>query len=421
MNRLGSAGIKSLVITVATAFLFVVAVLLDLQYLYLMAVALAVLPLASYTLAYFFATRFAASREHSATVPEGRRLSVTLEVVSQGGLPQSAVQVVDTIPAELINPDTPNALTTPAPLPTWDGATGSRTDFVEPQYRGVYKLGPARLVSTDPLGLFSFSANLPIETELVVLPEPLAALDKSAGGEGARGVRERDGKTRRGEGMEFHGVREYQQGDPLRRVHWPTSARTGKLAVIEFERAYQQDICIVMDLTAGTNYGRGRDSTLEYAVKVAATLADRTLRAGGGVRLLTQHDNLAVKPREADPEAARFRLFDRLARLKCDADTPLAPSLTAARTVTDGGTHYAVLTSYGEPGLLAFLADRVRHGDSVVVYFFEPTSFGGVPKGGVLSPAVAGKSATLRVIECGTHSPWKEGGRNLEYLLRDDS
>jgi len=429
VNRLGSAGIKSLVITVATAFLFVVAVLLDLQYLYLMAVALAVLPLASYTLAFFFATRFAASRRHAATVPEGRRLPVTLEVVSQGGLPQSAVQIVDTIPAELLSQDAPNTLRTergsdgglPVPLSTWDGVSGSRTDFVEPQYRGVYKLGPARLVTTDPLGLFSFSANLPVETELVVLPEPLPAHDKSAGGEGARGIRERDGKTRRGEGMEFHGVREYQQGDPLRRVHWPTSARTGKLAVIEFERAYQQDICIVMDLTAGTNYGRGRDSTLEYAVKVAATLADRTLRAGGGVRLLTQHDNLAVKPREADPEAARFRLFDRLARLQCDANTPLAPALMAARTVMDGGTHYAVLTSYGEPGLLAFLADRVRHGDSVVVYFFEPTSFGGEPKGGVMSPAVAGKSATLRVIECGTHSPWKEGGRNLEYLLRDDS
>lgn len=426
VNRLGSAGIKSLVITVATAFLFVVAVLLDLQYLYLMAVALAVLPLASYALAAFFATHFVASREHSATVPEGRRVPITLEVQSQKGLPQSSVRLADTVP-EFLVPTDPPALSgassvqhsTPAPLDTWDGSTGTRTYFVEPEMRGVYQLGPAKLVTTDPLGLFTFSATLPVQTELVVLPEPLQARDKSAGGEGSFGVRERDGKTRRGEGMEFHGVREYQPGDPLRRVHWATSARRGKLAVVEFERAYQQDICIVIDLLKGTHYGKGRASTLEYAVKVAATLADRTLRAGGGVKLVTQHDNLTVKPREADPEAARFRLFDRLARLQPDAENSLADSLNASRVGSDSGTHYAVLTAQGEPRLLAFLAERVRHGDTVTVYFFEPSSFGG-PKAGVLSPAVAGKSATLRVVECETHSPWKEGGRNLEYLLREE-
>ncbi len=427
VNRLGSAGIKSLVITVATAFLFVVAVLLDLQYLYLMAVALAVLPLASYALAAFFATHFLAAREHPATVPEGRRVPVTLQITSQGGLPQSAVRLSDNIPEYLVQADpalpvgTPTApQSVPAPLDTWDGNTGTRTYFVEPEMRGVYQIGPAKLVTTDPLGLFTFSATLPVQTELVVLPEPLQARDKSAGGEGSFGVRERDGKTRRGEGMEFHGVREYQPGDPLRRVHWATSARRGKLAVVEFERAYQQDICIVIDLLKGSHHGKGRAATLEYAVKVAATLADRTLRAGGGVKLITQNDHLTVKPREADPEAARFRLFDRLARLQADSENSLADSLNASRIGGDSGTHYAVLTAQGEPRVSAFLSERVRHGDSVTVYFFEPSSFGG-PKAGVLSPAVAGKSATLRVVECETHSPWKEGGRNLEYLLREDN
>ncbi len=396
-----------------------VAVLLDLQYLYLMAVALAVLPLASYALAYFFATRFVAVREHPATVPEGRRVPITLEVSSHGGLPQASVRLSDGVPSGLAPPDLSLPHSTPLPLDSWDGTTGTLTYNIEPQMRGVYKLGPAKLVTTDPLGLFTFSASLPVVTEIVVLPEPLQARDKSAGGEGSFGVRERDGKTRRGEGMEFHGVREYQPGDPLRRVHWATSARRGKLAVMEFERAYQQDICIVIDLLRGSNHGKGRDTTLEYAVKVAATLADRTLRAGGGVRLVTQKDNLVVKPREADPEAARFRLFDRLARLECDAENSLADALAAARMGSMDGTHYAVLASQGEPRVLAFLSERVRHGDSVTVYFFEPTSFGG-PKGGVLTPAIAGKSATLRVIECGTHSPWKEGGRTLEYLLRED-
>jgi Uncharacterized conserved protein (some members contain a von Willebrand factor type A (vWA) domain) len=431
MNRFGgTAGIKSLVITVATAFLFVVAVLLDLQYLYLMAVALAVLPLSSYGLAALFATRFSAVREHVSTVPEGRRTPILLEVTSQGGLPQPAVRITDLLPPGLAlvdgaqpptsadGPDADAAMRqaadepTPVALEVWDGHAGYRTYYVEPVKRGVYTIGPAKLSTTDPLGLFTFGASLPVRTQLIVHPEPIPARDSAVGGEGMFGVRERDGKTRRGEGMDFHGVREYRQGDALRRVHWRTTARTGKLAVVEFERAYQQDIVIGLDLTEGTEYGEGRETTLEYAVKVAATLADRTLRAGGGVTLVTPQEKVVVQPREADPEAARFRLFDALARAQADSQRPLVEALQAARF--EEGTHYAILTSQGDPRLTAFLTERVKHGDSVSIYFFAPSSFGG-PQ--VMSPAVAG--GELRIIER-ENSPWKEGGRNLEYLLREN-
>ncbi len=412
MNRLGSASsLKSIVITIAFIFLFIVAVLLDLQYLYLMAVTLAVLPLASYGLAAFFAARFVATRTHSATISEGRRTPILLRIGTKAGLPQTALRVADTLPLDLVPPKTSKSMETPLPLDFWDGIDGEQTYFIEPQRRGVYSIGPVKLETTDPLGLFVFHASVNCQTEIVVHPEPLFARDRSVGGEGSHGIRERDGKTRKGEGMEFHGVRDYQSGDELRRIHWRTTARTGKLAVVEFERAYQQNIIIALDLARGSVYGTGRETTLEYAIKVAATLADRTLKAGGGVTLITQMTRATVKPREGDPEAARFQLFDILAKAKAESDTSLAASLQAARL--GEGTHYAVLTSGGDAQLTAFLANRITHGDSVIVYFFEPSSFGGRR---VTSPAVAG--ADLRVIEK-QHSPWAEGGRRLEYLLRE--
>jgi uncharacterized protein (DUF58 family) len=409
----GTAGIKSIVITLSFVFLFVVAVLLDLQYLYLMAVTLAVLPLSSYGLAYFFATRFIAHRTHAPTVPEGRRVEVKLYLEARGGLPQSALRVADTVPTLLSAPEERAALRAPQALEQWDGEEGYLSYTVEPQKRGVYTIGPARIETTDPLGLFTFSAPLSVTTEIVVHPEPLMTRDLSVGGEGTYGIRERDGKTRRGEGMDFHGVREYRYGDALRRVHWRTTARTGKLAVVEFERAYQQDVIIALDRAKGTNYGQGREATLEYAIKVAATLAERTLAAGGGVTLITQGAKASIRPREGDPAAARFRLFDLLARIEADAETSLGDDLAAAR-LTDG-THYAVLTSQGDPRLSAYLTKRVQHGDSVRIYFFEPGSFGG-PR--VMSPAIAG--GELRVIEQ-EHSPWADGGKQLEYLLRESA
>ena len=406
----GAAGIKSIVITLAFVFLFIVAVLLDLQYLYMMAVTLAVLPLSSYALAYLWSAKFTAQRTHEATVVENHEVAIRLHVELTGGLPQSALRVAEVVP-DALDPIAAAQSGEAQPLTQWNGQRGMREYLIRPYLRGVYQIGPARLETTDPLGLFTFPAPLGLQTEIVVHPEPIPARDWAVGGEGRQGLRDRDGRTRRGEGMDFHGVRPYRDGDTLRRVHWPTTARTGKLAVVEFERAYQQDIILCVDCQ-NRHAGTGRNSTLEYAVKVAATLAARTHAAGGGVTLLTQNERVVVSAQDSDSDVARFRLFDRLARIKADSDESLAAALRTHRA--GEGTHWVLLTPNGDAPVTAFLTERIRHGDSVRVFFFEPESFGGARSA---SPAVAG--GDLRVVECDAHSPWEDGGRRLEYLLRD--
>ena len=419
----GAADKKVLVIVIAVLFLLAVAILLDLQYLYLMAAALAVLPWASYLLARYLPAQFRAVREHATTTQEGRLTPITLHIAATGGLPLASLRVADAVPGD-VAPAAPARSGDPvagpppptaddlAPLDYWDGQEGHRAYAIEPKKRGVYRLGPARILTTDPLGLFTFPRTVGGATEIVVHPTPIPASDTAYGGEGAYGVRERDGKSVKGDGMDFHGVREYRHGDALRRVHWPTTARTGKLAVVEFERAYQRDIVIGLDATRGTDHGTGRDTTLEYAVKVAATLVDRTLAAGGGATLVTQRERVTLKQGDVDVQAGRFRLFDLLARLEADADTSLAEALQAARP--EPGSHFAILTSWGDPRLSVYLAGRMAGGDTVSVLFFEPASFGG-PR--AMSPAVAG--ARLRVVACEL-LPWREGGKELAYLLQDE-
>ena len=407
MNRVGgSAGIKSLAIFIAFVFLFLVAVILDNPYLYLMAITIGLLPLASYALAWFFAAKYSSRRTHAATGPEGRRFPVTLEVVASGGLPQAALQVGDQLPKRLHRTD--GFL---GALEDWDGHIGSRRYIVEPEVRGVYKIGPTRLEMTDPLGLFRFEADLGDATELVVHPTPLLAGNALAGGGGSWGLRERDGNLRRGEGMEFHGVREYQQGDPLRRVHWRTSARTGRLAVVEYESAYQQNLIVALDLAKGTTFGEGRETTLEYAVKIAATLCHRTMLAGGGLTLISQNFRVDIPPQLADKEAGRFQVMDTLAHAVADSDVSLGETLAAAGF--EWGSSYAVLTSGDDDLLRAHLIERTRFEDDITVYFLEPVSFGGPMK---QTPAIP--KARLRVVER-DHSPWLDGGKRLEKLLHD--
>jgi uncharacterized protein (DUF58 family) len=406
-RKTSTSSIKAFVITIAFIFLFTVALLLDVQYLYFMAVMTALLQPIAYGLVALSPVNYTAQRRHLPTAQEGKPFMVTLEISAGGKFPALALEVNDELPPALRSPD----LVGSHKPQSWDGHRGTLTYPVEPLLRGVHQLGPARVETSDALGLFTFSAELASPTELVVHPTAIPTRGTQRGGEGRLGIRERDGKAQRGVGLEFHGVREYHPGDSLRRVHWRTSARTGRLAVVEFERAFEQDLVLAIDLKSGTHVGQGREATLEYAIKIAATLAERTIARGGGVALYTQQGSAVMAARSTDPEAARFQLFDLLARLQPTAETSLASTLAAQRLAT--GQRLAVLTAQADSALAQWLTGRVGQGDTVEVYYLNPSSFGGA----VGSPPAV-PHQLLKVVEK-QHSPWEEGGRALEPLLRD--
>ncbi|HMB59559.1 MAG TPA: DUF58 domain-containing protein [Xanthomonadales bacterium] len=90
--------------------------------------------------------------------------------------------------------------------------------------RGWLEMQPFNLENRYPLGLFrAWSVIIP-QARCLVYPQPAIhppPLPRTGRGD--------DGVAQAGEGEHFHGLREYQPGDPLRRVAWRTSARHGKL------------------------------------------------------------------------------------------------------------------------------------------------------------------------------------------------
>ena len=77
-------------------------------------------------------------------------------------------------------------------------------------------------------------------------------------------------RVRRPSGLEPHGVREYVEGEPLRAVHWPTSARRGELMVRDLEDAPRDSVAVVLDVEASSVAGPRGDSSLDDAVRAAA-------------------------------------------------------------------------------------------------------------------------------------------------------
>jgi uncharacterized protein (DUF58 family) len=139
--------------------------------------------------------------------------------------------------------------------------------------RGRYRLGPGRLRVADPLGITTLDVPGPAEVTILVRPRvpELHSLFTESGAWGTGGRRAHP--QQRPSGLEPHSVRAYVEGEPLRAVHWPSSARRGELMVRELEDAPQDGLAVLLDVEAASVTGPAGDSSLDAAVRVAAGLA----------------------------------------------------------------------------------------------------------------------------------------------------
>ena len=137
--------------------------------------------------------------------------------------------------------------------------------------RGRHVLGPAHVVLEDPLGLERAEATAPGSAAVLVRPRfvSLAALFTDQGREGFDGRR---ALPRRGVGVDLHGIRDYQQGEPLRLVHWPTTARRGVLSVLELQDAPRDETVVVLDCDPAGAVGPPGRSSFDDAARVTASL-----------------------------------------------------------------------------------------------------------------------------------------------------
>ena len=140
-------------------------------------------------------------------------------------------------------------------------------------------------------------------------------------------------------------VRPYAPGDSMNRIHWKSTARHDEIQVKEFDLEQTADAWIVLDLQRSVQTGRGDDSTVESAVRAAASIADKALQENRAVGMTVNVGADGVPPARprrppapqdhAAPRLGRGRQHDAAGR---DADRDRRPA--AARD--DRGRHHAV-------------------------------------------------------------------------------
>ncbi len=265
-------------------------------------------------------------------------------------------------------------------------------------HRGRFALGPTTVRSGDPFGLFQASRQFPAEESLTVLPTiyEIAAFPSAPGIlPGGRTIRRKSSDVT----PHAASVREYAPGDPLKRIHWPTTARRGKLMVKEFEQDPQAEIWIFIDLQDGVHYAKpytppvfaavqllyGRPprfilppSTLEYAISIAASLSHYFIGQKRAVGLAAAGRRATVIPAERS-DRQESKILETLAFLEDDGDLSLAALAPMQAHQLKTGSSVILITPEVRSDIVSATEELQRRGLHPIVVLIDPREFGGPP------------------------------------------
>ncbi|MBS1706169.1 MAG: DUF58 domain-containing protein [Armatimonadetes bacterium] len=332
----------------ASVFLIVMAILINSPALFYMATAMVATILACRVQSFLAVRGLRIERVSPPAVHVGEQVTVHLTVWSEKRIKRPLITVQDAIPERLrvanLTPSLPIA-------PSFDQPIQTRYSF-RPLRRGIYRWSVVHVIGTDALGLVTTTRQYrTTQTELIVYPAkiPVSVALRPSGGAG--GVSESETGKFRGSGLEPRSVREYVEGDPLRYVHWASSARRSQLMVKEFEIGSQLAAQFWIQRNKGSDYGAGF-STLEAMCGHAVYLCEKFLKMGASISFptLENHSESYHTYEERAQQIAHL-----MAMVEADRPDALSTEILSLGASVHGGTMYLMLAQ-ADPSLPGVLS-----------------------------------------------------------------
>jgi uncharacterized protein (DUF58 family) len=240
--------------------------------------------------------------------------------------------------------------------------------------RGRYAFEDVRVDLADPFALESASISLPPPGALLVYPR-LVRLQRLFSESGTHSHDGRRLLLRRHSGFELHGVREYAQGESLRRVHWRSTARRGELMVKELEDAPRDEIAVLLDADAAAVVGE----SFNVQVRAAGSILESYVRRGRRAVLVVNSERRDVQQVHS-PAADWRRALELLAAAEPSGVASAARVLAEHDGPAARALELAVVTSRLDAGLIDRLVQRSLSRRKVSLVYVDPTSFNGAPR-----------------------------------------
>ena len=359
----------------ASAFLAVVALMLNSPALFYMGTALIATIGACRLQAWLSVRGLRFERIAPESVRVGDLVTVEITVWSEHKIRRPLIEVVDGRPARMIL----SALTASLPIAAaYDIPIRTQYQF-RPLKRGHYKWSGLLVEGTDALGLVS--AKRQYETtpaEMTVLPRPIPVsfeLPAAAGW----GISEAESGQARGAGLEPRGVRDYVYGDSLRHVHWRSTAKRGELLVKEFEAGTQAAAAFLIQTQRGTEVGTGANTSLEVICGNLVHLAEAFLRQGANV----EFPGIETTTTRGSMQERIAEIYELVANIQADSKLTLGDQVSALVGLLPTGSVLFVMMAVADRTLCDATPQLVARGTSVIPLVYDASVF--EPKRGIIS------------------------------------
>jgi uncharacterized protein (DUF58 family) len=240
--------------------------------------------------------------------------------------------------------------------------------------RGEFTLGPLVIRSADPFGIFPQERRITGARRIRIYPRIIDLPDfvlpsTELSGEHAR---------RRRSPMlspEVASIREYQPGDAISRIHWPSTARTGQLMVKLFDRGRAGEVWVIFDQEGGTQAGEGAESTDEYGATIAASTVNKYLSLQLPVGYAAHGSaSLVMAPERGSGQ--RAAIFDHLVTSKPSGTHPLFDAIASIERELGRNSSVVVITASPRTEWADALINLQKRGIRASVVLFEARSFG---------------------------------------------
>ena len=261
--------------------------------------------------------------------------------------------------------------------------------------RGVYTLGGTTLETGDPFGIYTVTFEDSKSSTLAVMP-PVVPLPRfnilSSGWAG-------DGKTNPRsleETINASHAREMTPNDPMRLIHWKTTARRGKYFVRQSDGTPAGDWWILLDLHKDSQLGKGWDSTEEHGIILTSSLVAQGLREEHLV-------GLAVNGNEPAWHVPHRNEYQRQALLKSlavasPAEISLKDYLQRAGRAFGSHCSLLIVTACADVEWTQSLLPLMWRGVLPTIFLFDANSFGGNADTKGLSNTLQSLGVTCHVI-----------------------
>lgn len=261
--------------------------------------------------------------------------------------------------------------------------------------RGEYDLGPLVIRASDPFNLFPRDIEFEGIDKVLVYPQVLPLPDLASSR-----ILLSDGHSRRQRmnvlSTDVASVRQYADGDPIGRIHWLTTARTGELMVKQFDQGSAGEMWVLFDQHADAQAGSGKESTDEYGATIAASVIDKYTRTFTEVGYVAYGSSSMI----ATPEhtaSHRENIMRHIASSRPTGNVDIIQALAALDRDLFVSSTLVVVTAANDGAWIDALGTLQRRGVQVICIVLDRASFGGEANQSVIPRLSMAGVATYRV------------------------